>query len=729
MAELLLELCSEEIPSRMQPRAADHLKDIVAAKLSEAGIAYSDISGFFTPRRIGIVVNGLDIEQPDVEIEKKGPRIDAPRQAIEGFVNSVGLTMDQLEKRTTDKGQYYFAVSKQEGQQTAQLLKPVLESAIPSLNWEKSMRWGSYSMRWVRPLKHITCVFDTKIVPLEIGHLVANDQVSGHPFFDAEPFKVKSFMAYRESLREHHVILDPEERKNFIWSEAEKKAAEFGLELKADPKLLDEVTGLVEWPVVLVGEFDPAFLDVPSEALISAMRSHQKYFPLYTQDGKLSSHFIFVSNSPATEAHEAIIEGNQRVLHARLSDAKFFWDVDCKSSLSANAEKLGDIIFHAKLGTVADKTSRIASLAKFLAIWVPHASLPLVARAAELCKADLTTEMVSEFPELQGIMGGYYAVHDSEDKEVAEAVREHYHPQGPGDYCPKAPVSNAIALADKIDTLVGLFAVGEKPTGSKDPFALRRAAIGVIRIILENNYRIPLKLLLEKSISLYPKSVLKKQGQSKIVPMIGELLKADKDDKDSKNDKDGKKQSKASSKDVVDELLSFFAERLKSLLKSNEIRYDLINAVFDVGLDGGLEDDLLRLVARVRGLEAFLQTEDGRRLHAAYKRATNIVLIEEKKDKTSYRDTPQKDLLVQEEEQQLFACLGQAKNNVAKALKEDNFTQAMTEVVSLTQPVDAFFDQVIVNCDAKDVRVNRLRLLSQMRALLDQVANFSCIEG
>lgn len=581
------------------------------------------------------------------------------------------------------------------------MLAELLENIVQSYTWPKSMRWGRSTERWVRPLHRILCLFNEEVLPIKFAHIEASNIAEGHRFHANTPFEVNNYADYEKKLREHKVILDREERKSLIRNNANEQTAALGLSIVPDEGLLEEVTGLVEWPVVLLGAIDQQFMHLPPEVLATSMRSHQKYFSVQTKDGKLAPHFVTVANIASGDGGKRIIAGNERVLRARLEDAKFFWEQDQRWKLDSRVEGLKKIVFHAKLGSVHNKVERIQALAKFLSVWVPRANLVKVERAALLLKADLTTGMVGEFPELQGIMGAYYAEKSEEDDGVVAAIREHYSPQGPKDSCPTQPLSVAVALADKIDTLVGLFAADEKPTGSKDPFALRRAALGVIRIILENQQRIPLKLLFERALGLYPKSLLKPEKTF------------------------GGEKVKAKSKRIVEELLLFFADRLRVLLKEQNMRHDLISAVFD----GGTEDDMHRLVMRTKALDSFLHSEDGANMLAAYKRAANIVRIEEKKDDVSYKKDPSKDLLVQEEEKTLFEALEVVKADIKNALKEDDFAEAFALVASLRGPVDTFFDEVTVNCDNKNVRANRLMLLSQIRSFLDQVANFTLIEG
>lgn len=701
MAELLLELYSEEIPAGMQVRAAEELKTALKNRLTLEDIKTKSIETYVTPQRLIAVVGGLPTEIKASSAEKRGPRIDAPEQAIEGFLKSTGLKKNQLEKRKTQKGEFYFAVTKQDARSIDDDLVVMLQDIISSFSWPKSMRWGGHTIRWVRPLHNILCIFNKKTLPVKFGHLKANNKTRGHRFLHNKEITVEEFKDYQSQLEKAKVIVCFEERKKQIEEQAKEVASTYGLDVKEDIGLLNEVAGLVEWPNALIGKIDKRFMSMPEEVLVTTMRSHQKYFSTLDKEGKLAPYFITIANITTNGENKNIVVGNERVLNARLEDALFFWKQDRKVPLEERLPQLEKIVFHAKLGTVAEKTDRIAALAKLLAVWVPHANLMLVERAAHLCKADLTTEMVNELPELQGLIGAYYAVANKEEKDVALAIKEHYSPLGPNDACPTNPLSVAIALADKIDSLVGLFSVNEKPTGSRDPYALRRAALGVIRIIIENRLRTPLKLLFEKSIGAYPKALLKPEKSDPV-----------------------KEKTKHKSERVISELLSFFADRIRVALKEQNIRYDLINAVFDEGK----EDDIFRLILRVKALETFLKTKNGENLLAAYKRATNIVLAEEKKDKEIYKGQPKKELLEQVEEIELYSMFEALKPKVEKDLKEDMFEEAMEDLAQMRAIVDKFFDNVTVNCDKKETRKNRLLLLSQFREILNQVANFNKIE-
>jgi len=710
MAELLVELFSEEIPARMQARAADDLKRLATDAFKAAGLTFDKADAYVTPRRLALAVDDLPVAQPDVKEERRGPRVDAPQAAIDGFLRASGLTLDQCEQRDTGKGVFYFAVVEKKGRATAEVLAELLPKIFAELPWPKSMRWAHEPTRWVRPLHGIVALFDGKVVPVSFAGVTASDESRGHRFLGPKPFKAKSFKEYKARLREAYVILDAAERRDSILADASATAKDAGFTLKRDDALLDEVTGLVEWPVALMGRIDEQFMDVPAEVLTTSMRTHQKYFAVEKPDGSLAPRFVVIANMLTEDGGKQVVAGNERVLRARLSDARFFWDQDRKQTLDSRVGALSDIVFHAKLGTVAEKIARVQDLAQALANEI-GADAKLAARAAELCKADLVTGMVGEFPELQGIMGRYYARHDGEAPEVAEAIAAHYSPKGPDDACPTAPVSVALALADKIDTLVGFFAIDEKPTGSRDPFALRRAALGVIRLVLENKLRLNLSTVFSTALKGYMdrseafRVFLRSKAPES--PSIRDNMEA------------------AYAAFSVGDLLAFFADRLKVTLREKGVRHDLIDAVFSLGG----EDDLVRLMARVEALQSFIASDDGANLLTAYKRASNIVGIEEKKDKATYDQAVDAALLTLPEESKLAQALTQAHAGTKIALDKEEFGAAMSVLALLRGPVDAFFDKVKVNADEPAVRQNRLRLLSQIRATLGEVADFSKIEG
>ena len=688
MSELLVELFSEEIPARMQKKAADDLLSLLTQKLKKAGLDYSAATAHVTPRRLIAVIDGLPDKQPDTSEERRGPKADAPEKALAGFLGSVGLTLDQCEKRETPKGTFLYAVVETKGAETRSVLPGILAEAVKELAWPKSMRWGRHAFRWVRPMHGVLAVFGGKTLEGEIdlggGALTFTNQTRGHRFLAPDAVTVSDFAEYQAKLRAAFVIIDREERKRIIEEGAAALAKAENLTVKPDQGLLEEVCGLVEWPVPIMGRIDDAFMDVPAEALVTSMRSHQKYFSAEHADGTLASRFITVSNMAADPERDATIRaGNEKVLRARLSDAKFFWDQDRAVKLEARTGKLSDILFYQKLGTVAEKAGRLEALSEWLAGYVPGADAAKAKRAATLCKADLVTEMVGEFPELQGIMGRYYALHDGEAPEVADAIADHYAPQGPNDRCPTAPESIVVALADKLDTLAGFFAIDEKPTGSKDPFALRRAALGVIRLIVENKLRLPLGDAFAKAAGLYPG--------------LG----------------------------APDGILDFFADRLKVHLREGGVRHDLVSAVFALGG----EDDLVRLLARVTALQSVLSTDEGVNLLAGVRRAGNIVRAEEKKDGAAHDGSTDDGLLAQDEERALSQALIVAEDGADKALADEDFEAAMAALASLRGPVDAFFDKVTVNDDDPAVRRNRLALLARVGSAAHRIADFSKIEA
>ncbi|MBT4933361.1 MAG: glycine--tRNA ligase subunit beta [Rhodospirillaceae bacterium] len=724
MPELLLEILSEEIPARMQKRAAEDLQRLVCDGLQKAGLEYDSAAAFATPRRLTLVVTGLPEKTKAGKAEQKGPRIDSPVQAIEGFLRNVGrpnVEHEHIKIRETKKGEFYFFEAPTAPKQTSQELLSILTNALDSMSWPKSMRWKKdQTQTWVRPLHGILAIFDGETLPLDYDLIHTSEAVTnpstettieatnstiGHRFLSPESFTVKDFADYKAKLLDAKVMLDADERCTFIQKKVIKFAKDEGLTVRLDSGLLDEVAGLVEWPVVLMGKIDSEFMDVPFEVLNAAMRGHQKYFSCMDADGNPAAHFIFVSNMEADDGGAAIIAGNERVLRARLSDTKFFWDQDRKQGLESRLPKLAGVVFHAKLGSVLEKVERMTALAGALCAHIPGADVETVERAAKLCKADLVTGMVGELPELQGLMGQYYARETGEDESVAFAIAEHYSPAGPGDACPEAPTSVAVALADKIDTLVGFWAIDEKPTGSKDPFALRRAALGVIRLIIENNLRLSLSKVFAETVAEY-------MTQDNASVQAG--MAAD-DDTVATAGLDAWH---------MPSLLAFFADRLKVHLKEKGVRHDLIDAVFALG-----EDDLVRVLARVDALGTFLETDDGANLLVAYKRAANIVRIEEKNDEgVEYREV-RRELFEEDEEDTLWQNLHAVQDSFEVSLKEGLFTESMAGLAQLRPPIDAFFDKVTVNSDKPELRANRLALLRAIVVVMNQVADFSKIEG
>jgi glycyl-tRNA synthetase beta chain len=712
MAELLLELFSEEIPARMQARAREDLARLVGGALREAGLEFMEIGTFATPRRLVAVVDGMPQRSPDLREEKKGPRVDAPEAAIKGFLKSAGLaSVDQAEKREDKKGAFYVATIEKKGRPTDEVIASILPEIVRNFPWPKSMRWGLGKLRWVRPLHSILCLFDGKVVPFEIDGIKSGKATRGHRFVAPEPFNAKGFVDYREKLREAKVILDGDERAARILKDARALAAKEGLTLVEDEALLAENAGLTEWPVVLMGSFDADFLSMPPEVLSTSMKAHQKCFSLRKKGGDLANRFILVANLKASDGGKAIVAGTERVIRARLADAKFFFDQDRKVKLDEECiPKLKGIIFHEKLGTQYDRVDRIRTLARELAPRV-GARPDDAERAAMLSKSDLVSGMVGEFPELQGVMGRYYALDQDENPLVANAIATHYKPLGPSDEVPREPVAIAVALADKLDMLVGFWAIDEKPTGSKDPYALRRAALGVIRIVLENKLRLDWWIVA----SLATQNYLE-QENSYVRQFVDESASEDSTLEDTIT-------AVADALSAA-QLGAFISDRLKAQLRSEGARHDLVDAVFALG-----GDDLLMIVKRVDALGRFLDTEDGEHLLTGTKRAINILRIEEKKDGVSYDQAPDPNLLKRPEEKTLAKAVDEVEKAAAAAVAREDFEAAMAEMAKLRAPVDAFFDSVTVNTQEADLRANRLRLLNRIRATTLTVADFSKIEG
>jgi len=689
MPQLLLELFSEEIPARMQQGAARDLERMAADRLKAAGLTWDALTTFAGPRRLTLVVEGLPAATPDREEELKGPKASAPEQALEGFLRKTGLPRGQLVERDG----VLFAVISQKGQSTAALIPGMVDQIVRNFPWLKSMRWGSGALRWVRPLKRIVALFDGHVVPFEIDGVASGDTTEGHRFLGSgQPFAVKDFTDYRHKLERERVLLDVADRKLRILEAAQKVCHDRGLALVDDDGLLDEVAGLAEWPTPILGDMDPQFLDLPPEVVRLSMKVHQKYFAVRDPATHgLAPHFVVVANVEASDGGAALAAGNSRVLSARLNDARFFWDEDLKTGFHAWNDKLKGVTFHAKLGTLAERVERIAALAREVAPLV-GADPDQAELAARLAKADLASGMVGEFPELQGVMGGYYARAFGQPDAIADAVRDHYRPQGPADTVPTAPLTVAVALADKLDTLVGFFAIDEKPTGSKDPFALRRAALGVIRLVLENGVRLGLR----------------GDAFGPAITMI---------------ERGGKVQRHVDKLSVEEEFADFFADRLKVLLRDQGKRHDLVDAVFALG-----DDDLVRIVRRVEALDAFLATDDGANLLAGYKRATNILKAEEKKGPLPVGE-PAALAGAPAEETELIAAVSAAATAVHAALETEDFSAAMSALAALRAAVDAFFDKVLVNSDVPAERGNRLKLLGQVRAVMGRVADFGQISG
>ncbi len=721
MADLLLELFSEEIPARMQRDAMMELASRLPVGLAKAGLSMDSLRGsvFSTPRRIALMFRDLPLSQAASETELKGPKVGAPDAALQGFLKKSGLTQADL----TQRDGTYFAVVKKAGQNTADVLKAAIEDMLLSFPWPKSMRWGSGEQAWVRPLHSILCLFDGKVISVSFAGVTASNTTRGHRFLSPAVITINHVDEYETKLEEAFVIPDRDKRKAIILEQAEKAAATAGLSLKKDEGLLEEVTGLVEWPVVLTGSIDAKFMDLPKEVLVSEMRAHQKYFALEKANDTLSDKFLITANINSTDGGKAIIAGNERVLRARLSDGRFFWDTDRKKPLNEWAEGLKTVTFHAKLGTIADKVERIEILALQLAGYVSGANKTLVQKAARLCKADLVTGMVGEFPELQGVMGRYYAVAQKEDAAVADAIRDHYKPQGPTDTVPSDPVAVCVALADKLDTLVSMFAIGEKPTGSKDPFALRRAALGVIRIILDNTIRLPLKTIFASppaaTIALHmAQDKLAKQTQASLQQphKVGKYVVI--------NESASEELSHAVPENLSAMLYDFFIDRLKVQLKDQGIRHDVISAVVANG-----DDDLVRIVNKAKELQELLSSDMGQDVLAAYKRAHNIVTLEEKKDGSKYNAPTEPKLFSIPEEEKLYGVIENLSSAMELAIKIEKFKDVMEMVASMRPSITAFFDKVLVNDANQDIRKNRLNLLSKFCSTLNKVANFALIEG
>jgi len=693
MPDLLLELFSEEIPARMQMRAAEDLKKLVTDRLVDAGLVYEGARAFVTPRRLALAVHGVPVRQPDTREEKKGPRVGAPENAVAGFVKAAGLkSISEANVQPDKKGDFYVAVIEKPGRAAIEVIGEILPDVIKSFPWPKSMRWGENSKKpgsliWVRPLHSIVATFgpeteEPDVVPFSVDGVKAGNATRGHRFMAPEPFTVRRLADYQQKLDRAKVVLDAQRRRDIILTEAKQLAFAQGLELVEDDGLVAEVAGLVEWPVVLMGTFDPGFLRIPEEVIRATIRNNQKCFVLRdAAHAKLVNKFVLVANIEAEDGGKAIVAGNERVIRARLSDAKFFYETDLKTRLDDRLPKFQDIVFHDKLGTQWDRIGRIERLAAELAPFV-GADPAKARRAARLCKADLLTDVVGEFPELQGIMGKYYAEAQGEDEAVAHAIEDHYSPKGPDDLVPSDPVSIAVALADKIDTLVGFWAIDEKPTGSKDPYALRRAALGIIRLILNNSLRLRL---------LYVVATHYPSGNAAF--------------------RDG--------------LLSFFADRLKVQLREQGARHDLVDAVFSLKE----QDDLLLIVRRIEALGKFLDTEDGKNLLAGYKRATNIIRIEEKRDGRHYTGAPDAKRHQQAEEKALAQAIDAARSEATRAVAQEDFEAAMRAMARLRPYVDVFFDKVTVNVDNSALRENRLKLLNEIREATRAVADFSKIEG
>ncbi|MEL6958105.1 MAG: glycine--tRNA ligase subunit beta [Pseudomonadota bacterium] len=677
MPDLLIELFSEEIPARMQAKAASDFKALVTDGLVEAGLTYAGAGAFSTPRRLALSIEGLSAESPDTREERKGPKVGAPDQAIEGFCRGAGISRDQLEARDTGKGEVYFAVIERPGRKAGEIIAEVLEKTVRSFPWPKSMRWGDGALRWVRPLHRILCVLTDEsgavVVPVTVDHITSSDVTEGHRFMAPGAFSVTSFEDYEAKLKHAKVILRADERADMIWSEASNQAFAAGLELVEDKGLLSEVAGLVEWPVVLMGEIAEDFLGLPPEVLTASMKEHQKFFSVKDKSGQVVR-FVTVANRETKDNGATILAGNQKVLFARLSDAKFFWENDLRVAKTGGSqwlEGLKAVTFHNKLGSVADLVDRMAALSREVAPLV-GADPDEAEAAARFAKADLSSEMVYEFPDLQGLMGRYYAKEAGLSDAIALAAEEHYSPLGPSDAVPTAPVSVAVALAEKLDKLTGFWAIDEKPTGSKDPFALRRAALGVIRLVLENDLRLKLSTIADD-----------------------------------------------------ENLISFFHDRLKVYLRDQGISHDVIDA--SLAMPGS--DDLQLLVKRAEALAAFLKTDDGENLIQGFKRANNILAQAEDKDGVEYSFGADIKFAETDEEKALFAALDAADAKIGPAMEAEDFAAAMTAMAALRAPIDAFFEAVQINADSEVLRRNRLNLLHRIRTICLSVADLRKLEG
>ncbi|NNE40323.1 MAG: glycine--tRNA ligase subunit beta [Marinicaulis sp.] len=675
MAELLLELFSEEIPARLQQKAARDLERAVNDRLIGAGFMPEGVKSFVTPRRLSLVALGLPVKQPDRREEKKGPRVGAPDKAIEGFLKSAGLSsIDECEQREDKKGAYYVAVIDQKGRDTAALIAEFVPEIIRGFQWPKSMRWGAGDLRWVRPLHRILCCFDNEVVKFEVDGIASGDITEGHRFITPDEIQARNYDNYSAKLRAAKVVLDTDERKEIIAHNAQTLCQAQGFELVEDTALLNEVAGLAEWPVVLIGSYDEKFLTLPDEVLTASMRGHQKYFSVKDpKTGRLTNKFICVANIEAPDGGAAMREGYERVLAARLADGWFLYNQDLKTKLEDRLPDLDRVTFFEGLGSVGDKARRVSALAKEIAPAI-GADPDTTERAGLLAKADLVTAMVGEFPELQGLIGRYYAKVQGEADDIADAIRDHYKPAGQDEDPPTAPVSVAVALADKLDTLTAFWAIDEKPTGSKDPFALRRAALGVIRLTLENNVRRELPA-------------------------------------------------------GVSDLINFFHDRLKVYLRDKGHHHDQIDAVL-TDAHGNLQDDLVIIVEKLKALEAFLKTDDGENVAAAYKRAANILKAEEKKDNApADAANVNEKLLAEDSEKKLFEAITNAETTASAALPKEEFAAAMKALAGLRAPLDAFFDNVTVNADDAALRANRLSLLARVTKATNDVADFSKLEG
>ncbi|MBT8457490.1 MAG: glycine--tRNA ligase subunit beta [Rhodobacteraceae bacterium] len=748
MPDLLIELFSEEIPARMQKRASEDLQRLITNGLVEAGLTYAGAAAFATPRRLTLALEGLTAESPTLREERKGPRTDAPDKALEGFLRATGLTKDQLEARADKKGEVWFATIERPGRPAAEIVAEVLETTIRNFPWPKSMRWGAGSLRWVRPLHSILCILSDEAgvttVPLDIDGITSGDTTRGHRFLAPDAFTVTSFDDYTAKLKRAFVVLSPTERADHIWADATSTAFAQGLEVVEDPGLLAEVAGLVEWPVVLMGAIDDDFLELPPEVLQTSMKEHQKFFSVRNPKSGRIEKFVTVANTTTPDDGATILAGNQKVLSARLSDAKFFWENDlrvAKSGMQPWHDALATVTFHNKLGTQADRIARIAALATDIAPRV-SADPEGAARAALLAKADLSSEMVYEFPELQGVMGRYYVAAAGHDADIAAVAEDHYAPLGPSDDVPSKPLSIAVALADKLDTLTGFWAIDEKPTGSKDPFALRRAALGVIRLVLENDLRLRLDTYFDKALLRHKAALNKDEADAADLQAVEDLINeiaergvfgaALRTVQETLREKNGDDAAKSTLLDelatvVPDksaDLLAFFHDRLKVYLRDRGIRHDVIDACLAMPAS----DDLAQLVKRANALTATLATEDGQNLIQGFRRANNILTQAEEKDGVEYSYGADVKFAETDEERALFAALDSAEAAIGPAMEAEDFTAAMHAMAGLRAPIDAFFETVQVNAESEVLRRNRLNLLHRIRETCGSVADLTRLE-
>ena len=725
MADLLLELFSEEIPAIMQNKACEDLNNIVTNALVEAGLTYKSSKSLSTPRRLCLMIEGLINKSPDTREERKGPRVDAPEQALNGFLRGVGLTIDQLEVRDDKKGKTYFAIIEKEGRSAPEIVSEVINDAVNNFPWPKSMRWGSKSLKWVRPLHSILCILSAEdgveTVKVEIDGIKSSNLTAGHRFMSPDHFTVSSIEQYQKDLKKAYVILDAQERADHILEDAKNLAFAQGLELVEDINLLNEVAGLVEYPVVLMGEISKEFFELPAEVLMTSMKEHQKFFSVRNPKSNRIEKFITVANRATSDNGETIIAGNQKVLFARLSDAKFFWENDlriAKAGMNEWSEKLNKVTFHNKLGSQSERIKRISFIASATSR-LTNADMELTNKAAMLCKVDLSSEMVGEFAKLQGLMGSYYAAEAGLPIEICDASKEHYSPQGPTDAVPSAPVSISVALADKIDTLTGFWLIDEKPTGSKDPFALRRAALGIIRLVIDNEINEPLECILAYGFYLNSIAVqsLEDKSQTKYIDLsnnsleqIFELI--------------GEGHSKKT-KGILRDLISFFHDRLKVYLRDQNINHDVIDAC--LAMPNNTNFSLLAKRAKV--LQEFCDSDDGKNLLQGFKRANNILSAEEKKDGVSYEGTPEINYAQIDEERSLFKILDENESDIIDYINKQDFKSAMGALANLRLPIDLFFENVQINSDSKIVRRNRLCLLNRIRLIMKSAADFTLIEN